>query len=359
VAYLQRVEPYELAYNALVLALALASLRAFARRASGRWGLAALGLVVTVLAAPMVALPARGNYFAALRLLAWAVFAQGPLFLAALAVLLGRRSGRLAVVPALLAAALVGVAVDAFLVEPRALDLRRVRIPSRKVSSPLRIALVSDLQTDTPGERELGALRRVQAERPDLVLFSGDYIQQQTPEAVHRDQATLRAMVLRARVGARLGAFAVEGNTEWPTLWPALWEGTGVRALTASQRVDLGELVLTAFTLRDSFSDTLRVPPEARFHVALGHAPDFALGAVEADLLVAGHTHGGQVRLPWVGPLMTLSRVPRAWASGTTALSRGRTLVVSQGVGMERHDAPRLRFRCRPELVLIDVVPAS
>jgi hypothetical protein len=100
------------------------------------------------------------------------------------------------------------------------------------------------------------------------------------------------------------------------------------------------------------------VGPSERFHIVLGHSPNFALGRVDADLLVAGHTHGGQVRLPWIGPLMTLSAVPRAWAAGTTRLDSGRTLVVSRGVGMERGDAPRLRFLCRPEIVIVEIVPA-
>jgi predicted MPP superfamily phosphohydrolase len=55
---------------------------------------------------------------------------------------------------------------------------------------------------------------------------------------------------------------------------------------------------------------------------------------------------------------MTLSQVPRAWAAGLTELKGGGTLIVSRGVGMERGDAPRLRFLCTPEIVVIDVVPA-
>ena len=115
---------------------------------------------------------------------------------------------------------------------------------------------------------------------------------------------------------------------------------------------------MTTLSLRDSFNAHLGLPrSDERFHIALGHAPDYALGAVDADLLVAGHCHGGQVRLPLIGPPITLSQVPGEWTSGRTALSDGRSLVVSRGVGMERAGAPELRFLCRPELVLIDVVP--
>ena len=89
----------------------------------------------------------------------------------------------------------------------------------------------------------------------------------------------------------------------------------------------------------------------------MGHSPNFSLGEIQADLLIAGHTHGGQVRLPLLGPVMTLSAVPRAWASGVTEIKPGKTLIVSRGVGMERHNAPRLRFLCRPEIVIVELLP--
>jgi len=85
-----------------------------------------------------------------------------------------------------------------------------------------------------------------------------------------------------------------------------------------------------------------------------------AVVAAKPDLvLLAGHTHAGPARLPLIGPLLTFSRIPRAWAAGRTDFDDGRTLVVSRGIGMERGNAPRMRFLCRPEVVLIDLLPAS
>ena len=125
----------------------------------------------------------------------------------------------------------------------------------------------------------------------------------------------------------------------------------------ATSSFTVGPVHLTALAWWDSFDPELRLPRAEAFHVAFGHAPDYALGEVEADLLIAGHTHGGQVRLPFIGPIITFSEVPRAWTSGATELSGGRTLIVSRGIGMERGDAPRIRFLCRPEVAIIDVVP--
>ena len=153
--------------------------------------------------------------------------------------------------------------------------------------------------------------------------------------------------------------FAVQGDCERND-WPEMFRGLGVTVIDATKSFTFDGLRLTGLSLSDSFHTGLKVPGDpTRFHLVLGHAPNFALGDVPADLLLAGHTHGGQVRLPWFGPLITLSRVPRSWAAGLTELSGGRRLLVSRGVGMERGGAPRIRFLCRPELVILDLVPGS
>jgi len=164
------------------------------------------------------------------------------------------------------------------------------------------------------------------------------------------------ALVRAADLDAQLGNFAVQGNVD-PRGWERLFDGTGVTTTSTSTAWDDGILRVTALSLGDSFDPTLVVAPAEPFHIVFGHSPDFALGDVQADLLIAGHTHGGQVRIPGIGPLLTLSRLPKAWTSGLTALDGGRTLIVSRGIGMERADAPRLRFFCRPQLVFVQVAP--
>jgi hypothetical protein len=196
-------------------------------------------------------------------------------------------------------------------------------------------------------------------QQPDLVLFAGDYVQlgPRPQRAALRD--ALADAMRAADVHAPLGALAVRGNVDGDD-WSVLFDGLPVTAVESTQAVDVGPLTVTCLSVADSYDTTLRVerPAGEKFHLVLGHCPDFALSpAVDADLLVAGHTHGGQVRLPFVGALWTHSRVPRQWCAGVTELSGGRKLLVSRGVGMERGDAPRLRFLCRPELVVIELAP--
>ena len=135
--------------------------------------------------------------------------------------------------------------------------------------------------------------------------------------------------------------------------------GIGVTVVEASRSFDLGELQLTCLscTIRTTPSLMIRNRPPDRFHLVLGHVPNFALGKIDADLLVAGHTHGGQVRLPFDGSVDHELSIPRAWAAGLTELPGGGKLLVLRGIGMERGYAPRIRFLCRPELMVIDLVP--
>ena len=95
--------------------------------------------------------------------------------------------------------------------------------------------------------------------------------------------------------------------------------------------------------------------------IVLGHRPDFMLDVVagkgRAPILgVAGHTHGGQVVVPFFGPPMTLTSLPRKFASGVHAIGES-WVCVSRGVGMERLDAPRIRFLCPPEIVVLELHP--
>jgi uncharacterized protein len=345
-----------LLYNAVLLGSLVAGILRARRRKPGerlpplRQGLILLCGVAAVGAAVV---PLGG--FARFQLLAWAAFLHGPLYLIAAATLLRRR--RILAAGALTLATLAwAIGVDAFVIEPRWLEVTRIEIPTDKVDAPLRIAVLADIQTDAPGDWEREVLERVVAESPDLVLFAGDYVQHGDHAAYAASVTRLNAILRESGLDPPLGMVAVRGNVDHRG-WERIFEGTGAVAQGGRQVLDLGPVTVTALSLAEAFDGT-EIDPADDFHVVLGHAPDFALEHPPADLMVAGHTHGGQVRLPFLGPIFTLSRVPRDWAAGATEVSPGSTLVVSRGIGMERDEAPRLRFLCRPELVIIDLIPA-
>jgi len=333
-----------------------------ARPTAGRACLAAMllcaaGLGLGLLTAPM--LPGSQS-FARMLSGCWTLGLVMPAFLTALTVLLARRRARGAWFLAVLAALDVIATIDAFVFEPKSLEVRHVRLSVPRLQAPLRVALIADLQTDAPGAFEREILETAVAHAPDLVLFAGDLIQTYDDEGYARAWNELRALLRTSALHAPLGVYVVSGDSEWRPSWAHHLRGTplqllGPHARTLSLRPDVD---LTGLPLERSMAPVSLERPRDAAHIVVGHRPDFALGSVDADLMLAGHTHGGQVQIPGYGPPLTLSSIPRAWAAGAViALGDARTLIVSRGLGMERGVAPRLRFFCRPELVIVDLVP--
>jgi predicted MPP superfamily phosphohydrolase len=104
---------------------------------------------------------------------------------------------------------------------------------------------------------------------------------------------------------------------------------------------------------------TLEQLPTSELRIAVHHFPQIAsaVGA-RADVLLSGDMHGGQVSLPWVGPLARICRWNKAFVSaGLHVFSNGLRMYVSQGIGMEGGRIPRARFLVPPEIVVLELVP--
>jgi predicted MPP superfamily phosphohydrolase len=217
--------------------------------------------------------------------------------------------------------------------------------------------VIADFQTDCFGKYEKRVLDEAMAQKPDIILWAGDYLQTNYDECA-RLRKTVNDYLRQIAFSSPQGVYAVRGNIDCRD-WEKLFDGLDVHATSYSETFEAGDLTLTCLGLGESFSPRLVVknPHPEKFHIVLGHAPVFARGEIEADLVVAGHTHGGQVRIPFFGALAKGAEIPRAWVAGMTDLPGGRKLFVSRGVGMERGLAPRLRFLCPPELAVIDLVP--
>jgi len=262
-------------------------------------------------------------------------------------------------------------------VEPFRLELLRAQVTTprlRGLEQPLRIAAIADFQPEAIGAYEVSVFDRLVAEQPDLVLWLGDYLQQVEwlgdrirIDDGWRERASepFRAQV--RRLSPRLGMFAVVGDVDRDREHvEALFAGTGVRVLEDA-RAELSGVPIDVIGLSRARSRRPAIDIALaqqlrgeRFPVVIGHAPDYMRavldGGLRADaLFLAGHTHGGQVQVPFFGPLITLSSVPRWLAAGGVFRRGDAWLAVSRGVGMEREAAPRIRFWCRPQILVLDL----
>jgi uncharacterized protein len=261
------------------------------------------------------------------------------------------------------AASLGGLAAWAFLVEPRWIEVNPARIHIRDLPPELeglRIALLTDLHAGegTPMSVIRRACRLTMRHRPDLVAITGD---------LAADDAGGFSEVLHALDGleAPLGVYAVPGNHDH-TVGIEKWQREigghpRIRALTNRAIVHtIGAARLCVagvddLSCGDPSLNALPPPGGRDVTVLLAHDPDQAEQARRAydriDLVLSGHTHGGQIRLPFIGALRNPSVVyeeglrRRPWTQ----------VYVSRGIGTIHLPA---RFLCRPEVALLELTGA-
>jgi len=278
---------------------------------------------------------------------------------------------------ALLIVACAGVLVllYASLIERNWFALRRHRIPCLPPgSSPMTVLHLSDLHLRAPQRRKRAFLKGLGRVQPDLVIGTGDFIGD-----AHSNDAAVDAVT---SIAARDGALYVLGSNDYygpkpknplryfwkrrrvihgkPNPWRELVEGLNARgwrlinnAATSVDGIDvvglddehIGRADLSVAHKRNGDG----------FRLAVAHSPDVAraLADLEYDLIVCGHTHGGQVCIPGFGALVTNSDLPRNMASGVHRLGDS-WLHVSAGLGTSMY-AP-FRLACRPEVCVLELV---
>jgi len=295
------------------------------------------------------------------------------------------------------AAAAAGTALTAYATwEARAYTLRRVEVPLLPAGArPLRVLHLSDIHM-TPGQtRKQEWLAGLATLRPDLVVNTGDNLS-------HADSVP----VVRDSLGALLdapGVFVFGSNDYFsPTLrnplryllpddgrrnvrsprlpWPDLrdaFTAAGWADLTNRREVvKVGELSFAFAGVDDPHLEYDRLPdvagpadPDADVRLGVAHAPYLRVldqyAADGYDAILAGHTHGGQVCVPGLGPLTTNCDLEPARAKGLHRHPSGSRdgdpgsawLHVSAGIGTSPY--ARIRVACRPEATLLTLVPRT
>lgn len=235
---------------------------------------------------------------------------------------------------------------------------------------PLRILHITDMHIERWTKREDGVLALAAAAQPDLIVITGDYVN----TSYNKDPETHRLVrQFLARLSAPYGVYATLGSPPVDLREEVLplFEGLDVTLLRNDWRqIDLADgrsVVLLGMDCTHHIpTDAARLAhlvSKAPYHlpqVLLYHSPELMPQAVAfgIDLYLCGHTHGGQVRLPLVGPLLTSSRLGRRYVMGH--YRNGRThLYVSRGVGLEGMSAPRVRFMAPPEVTLVMLTPGG
>lgn len=250
------------------------------------------------------------------------------------------------------------------------LILRTYTVVSPKLTAEVRLAVVTDFHSSDNAD---DVVAMVASCAPDAVLMVGDMFDDDT-----QNRPTERTLSLMRQLSALYPCYYVSGNHEaWTGEMDALYQQTeeaGVKVLRMSsgvltvrgQRIalcgipDPYEMVFSgAPDTEEQLRQALEDVDSADFTVLLAHRPELLTKYAQfpLDLVVSGHAHGGQVRIP--GVLNGLYAPNQGWfpkLAGGAYTQDGTTLIVSRGLAV-RTRLPRI-FN-RPEVVLVRCVPAE
>jgi len=253
-----------------------------------------------------------------------------------------------------------------FVIEPNRLVVNEVSLPITEVDARfgnLKVALISDLHVGSPWvdlKKLHDVVAKTNAVKPDLILLAGDFVAESVIGGHFLDAESIAAEL--GNLSAPLGTFAVLGNHDW------VYDGKRVTTALTSVGIHVIENgavrinrdgkhiwllgIADAWTRKPDFSKALADVTDDAPVMAFTHNPDIFPNAPQRVLLMlAGHTHGGQVNLPFVGRLVVPSKYNQRYAIGHV-IENGRHLYVSPGVGTSIFP---VRFRVPPEITVLDL----
>jgi uncharacterized protein len=257
----------------------------------------------------------------------------------------------------------VAMLLYASFVEPFRLKIVRHAVTSEKwTAPPMRIVLLTDIHATkiwmTPDHIERIA-KRANSLKPDIILLIGDYV---ATHPLARDVNTQKLAAALDHLSAPCGVYGVWGNHDWQEnhvarFAPAFKRTKLIMLENEARAVSCKEARVIIAGLADQWNRRVDVSSAlADAHqlptIVMMHQPDLFPDMPESvALTVAGHTHGGQVRVPFYGALTVPSKFGTKYQQGHYR-EDGRQMVVSPGLGMS---ILPIRFNAVPEITVIDI----
>ena len=262
-----------------------------------------------------------------------------------------------------LAAAALACLGYARFIEPDLLTEKHYRREIPGLSKPVTVAFFSDTHfgKNYSDDNIFRIAEKINAAKPDLILFGGDFF-----DSYYRDQEELDLSLLQselAQMEAPLGKFAVLGNHDWGggahQVYPEVLEAGGF-SLLINEGISLPGENLWLYGADDMLLGSPEASssvPNGQAGILLSHEPDQAetLLTDGIQLALSGHSHGGQVRLPFVTNKI-LPTGAQQYVRGWYTLQNQVPLLVSSGIGTT---VLPFRFASPPEICILELVPAS
>ncbi|MBR5303531.1 MAG: metallophosphoesterase [Candidatus Gastranaerophilales bacterium] len=250
----------------------------------------------------------------------------------------------------------VFVLIRSVFIEPNSLEIKRYAIEDKQLQG-IRVAFLSDFHLKRRDYKRLDKIVKLtNQEKPNIVFLGGDYV------AGHNIKKTMSPDIMASKLSLlNTQTYAVLGEHDWwvdgKLITSALrsngirvLENTNMRIISKNRYIDIIGLS-DATTKQVNISQAFRRTGTPR--IVLTHNPDVYYDIIEnTNLVLAGHTHGGQFVIPFTKPVFVSSRYGSKLASGLIKETRNR-MIVSKGLGMTGFP---LRLNCKPEITIIDFV---
>lgn len=244
--------------------------------------------------------------------------------------------------------------LDGWFIEPHRLTVSRITDSSPKIArstGDLTIVHISDIHFERDNQFVRRVLATVAEQKPDLIVLTGDI-----PQLGSFDEGQMREWL--AKLSRISLVYAVPGYYEDETVIRDSAIGKGVLLASASTETEVRgtRIVLQGFGPNSSFSGADRPDTSGALYIVLDHTPDSIPDAARLgpDWFFCGHTHGGQVRLPFWGAIVTASFTGKRYEYGRYRVGSMQAFV-TRGIGLEPRPAPQVRFLCPPEIVVLKI----
>ena len=249
------------------------------------------------------------------------------------------------------------------------LKIVQYTITSEKIKKPMRIALVTDLHSCKYGAGQKTLIDAVDKEKPDMILLGGDIFDDEIPDD--------NTKIFLSAIAKKYSCYYVTGNHEYWSMrvhemldWLRAHGIEDIGGKTIQTNVNGNEICLSGLNdpdearytgegdgMKAELGRAMNERDDKAFTILLTHRPSFVNLYKDAgfDLVLAGHAHGGQWRIPGIlnGTFAPDEGFFPKYAGGFYHFDNGGEMIVSRGLARESTRVPRI-FN-RPELVIINI----